>query len=175
MTKTLCFTGHRPEKLGGYESNPIQDWARDRLADAIYRSFHKGFIRFICGGALGADWVAAEEVLDLKENYPEAKLILALPFKGYNSKWPSWLIEKFENQILEKADKVNYISSPPYAPWKMQARNEFMIKESDAIIAIWNGSHEGGTFNAVQYALSLSKPTYQIDPIDKTEKWLEIK
>jgi uncharacterized phage-like protein YoqJ len=170
VLETLCFTGHRPDKLGGYEPNPLQDWVRDRVANIIYRAINKGYFRFICGGALGLDWIAAEQVIEITQEKPKVELILALPFKGYNSKWPLKTIERFELEIESNADKVIYICDPGYAPWKMQKRNEWMVDNSGGVIATWDGS-EGGTANAYRYAREKGKPVYRINPITKTADW----
>jgi len=64
--KTLCFTGHRPQKLGGYEPNPIADFVKRSLRDAIERAIKRRVETFISGGALGVDQWAAEIVLDIR-------------------------------------------------------------------------------------------------------------
>jgi uncharacterized phage-like protein YoqJ len=149
--------------LGGYQENDLQRWVRNALAAEIKLNFEKGFTRFICGGALGVDWIAAEEVLKHKK----AHLILALPFLGYNSVWPRHTIEKFERNILGRANSVKCICDPPFEPIKMQIQNEWMVDQSDLVIAVWDGSGSG-TANCVKYALKSDKPVYRINPTDKS-------
>ena len=64
--KTLCFTGHRPRKLGGYETSPIADFVKRSLKDAIERAIKRRVETFVSGGALGIDQWAAEIVLDIR-------------------------------------------------------------------------------------------------------------
>lgn len=134
------------------------------MATEIKLNYEKGFTRFICGGALGVDWMAAEEVIALKES--KKHLTLALPFLGYNAVWPKSTINSFERNILRHADFVRYICDPPYSPIKMQQRNKWMVDNSDLVIAVWDSSN-GGTANCVKYALEAGKSVYRMDPVTK--------
>ncbi len=69
---TACFTGHRPNKLGGYnESNAIMTDVKTRLERAIdYALDSLGITTFISGMALGVDMAAAEIVLKWREQFP---------------------------------------------------------------------------------------------------------
>jgi hypothetical protein len=51
VQQAVCFTGHRPERLGGYFPNPIQAWVKDSLRKAVQENIEN----FISGGALGVD------------------------------------------------------------------------------------------------------------------------
>lgn len=166
-SKTLSFTGHRQNKLNGYQAT---DWVRDRLADIIHRAYKSGYTQFICGGALGTDWIAASEVIELSQTYQDIELILALPFKGYNSKWPLGIIEQFEIEIEAQANKVVYVCDPGYAAWKFQKRNEWMIDRCNALVAVYDRNGEGGTANAVSYARP-RRAIYHINPRAKVEGW----
>ncbi len=94
----------------------------------------------------------------------------AVPFIGFNSKWPFHTVERFEKEILKQANRIHCVCEPPYAAWKLQKRNEWMINNSEAVIAVWNGS-EGGTGNCVTYAKNNSKPIYRINPLTKVVGW----
>jgi uncharacterized phage-like protein YoqJ len=45
----------------------------------------------------------------------------------------------------------------------MQKRNEYMVDNSDIVIAVWDGS-KGGTYNCVKYAEKLGKKIIVINP-----------
>jgi uncharacterized phage-like protein YoqJ len=53
----------------------------------------------------------------------------------------------------------------------MQARNEWMVDNSNAMIAVWDGS-PGGTANTVKYAQAKERPVLVIDPVKREEKWI---
>lgn len=81
--KTVCFTGHRSEKLPGGDA---LERLRKRLALEIERALHDGYDTFLFGGAYGFDLMAAEEVLKKKvlidlQNPRYIRLIAVIPFE----------------------------------------------------------------------------------------------
>ena len=98
----VCFTGHRPEKLTRHECQVIKD-----LEAAIKKAIADGHNVFISGMAPGVDIWAAEIVLRLRDKGADTKLICAIPFEGFEKRWPEW--EGRYNAIMEKADLVRFI------------------------------------------------------------------
>ena len=85
--KTVCFTGHRPNKLGGYNWNSkknilIRNCIKNEIVNLLRKYPNEDF-HFICGGALGFDLFATEAVINLKNNNPDRDITLeiAIPFK----------------------------------------------------------------------------------------------
>lgn len=139
----VAGTGHRPDKVGGYTSevafklyNTAFDWVEA----------HKETIgHIISGGALGWDQALAGVAREQEIPYT-----MALPFPGFEDRWPM-ASKHYLHGLMATADKVVYVKDAPYAGWKMQARNEYMVDNSDLILALWNGT-EGGTANCIHYA-----------------------
>jgi len=175
MGKTLCFTGHRPNKLGGYtgeRAKKTQDAIFEKLVAVVKRAIDHGFDTFISGGALGIDQIGAEAVLYWRRRPEYAntiKLVIARPFPSQACKWPKSSQEAFE-VLCAKADEIVDVSDDPYEPQKMQIRNTYMVDRSDAVIAVFNGGG-GGTGNCIQYAQSKYKPILLINPYTLVEKW----
>lgn len=140
----VCFTGHRPEKL-----NMTEGKVKSALLKEIMNSAENGFNVFISGMARGVDMWAAEIVLELKEKFPDIKLIAAVPFEGFELKWSKENKAQY-NDILSKADFVKYIC-PKFSYSSYQTRNEWMVDHSAKVIAVWNGE-KSGTKNTVDYA-----------------------
>lgn len=161
--RAICFTGHRPASLGGYDANnPTKLWVEEQLEIAIKRAVDKGTTWFISGGALGVDQWAANIVLKLG-----LKLIMARPFPSQASRWMEYNQLEFA-EMCEKADLVVDVSDDPYSPAKMMIRNSFMVDHSFAIIAVWDGSAKGGTYNCVTYAQKQGKTIFHINPATRT-------
>jgi len=95
--RTCCFTGHR--------EIPERDYNRlkQKTKNAIIELIEKGVIYFGAGGARGFDTIAAETVLELKNDYPQIKLILVLPCPDQTKGWKEGDIRKY-NIIKENAD-----------------------------------------------------------------------
>lgn len=164
ILKTVCFTGHRPDKLGGFDpNNPLAKKVKANLKSFIIDSINKGYDTFISGGALGVDQWAAEIVIDLKAQY-NIKLIIARPFPSQDKVWNDQSKKQFKD-ICSKADSIVDVNPDPYTSWKMQARNEYMIKNSSLVIAVYDGT-DGGTGNAVKSAIKKGKSIIYINPND---------
>jgi uncharacterized phage-like protein YoqJ len=144
----IAGTGHRPDKLGGYGRE-----AHERLvaiACAGLGDIIGDVTGVISGGALGWDQALADAALRL--NLP---LTMALPFEGFECKWPKES-QEFLHSLLNPADVV-FVCDPGYAAWKMQHRNKWMVDNCDTVLALWNGT-DGGTANCIRYANKVNKP-----------------
>lgn len=154
----ICVTGHRPDKLFGYDLNDkrwikLKDIFKQILVEAKCTEA-------ISGMALGTDMVFALAVLELKDEGYQIKLHCAIPFRGQSNRWARESRFLYDS-ILELADKVTLVSDDEYRPWLMQKRNEFMVDEADKVIAVWNGS-SGGTKNCIDYAIKSGKEIIRI-------------
>lgn len=175
----IAFTGHRPNKLGGYNWDSLKNMRimirlLREITNIIENNKDEKF-HFICGGALGVDQMAFHICNELKEKYPDKISIeLAIPFKDQPIKWFVKNDINRYNYQLSIADKVTYVdelkeykrtTTPTgrYNTYKLQIRNEYMVDNSDLIIAVWDGSN-GGTRNCVNYARKLNKDIIQINP-----------
>lgn len=139
-----CFTGHRPEKLRKEEP-----YYQGPLNHAIREAMGRGFHTFICGMARGIDIWSAEQILRLRKEYPELRLICALPHPDFEKRWAAdW--QRRVHAILNAADLVRVISSS-FSMSCYQKRNEWMVCHSSLLIAAYNGS-AGGTRNTIEFA-----------------------
>ncbi len=152
---TACFTGHRPQKIGGYDKrHPLRVAVRERLRQAIGVAVAQGYRTFISGMALGVDQEAAEIVVTLRDaGVCPIKLVAALPFVGQESRWPA-ASQTWWNYLLARADHVEMVSAGTYSAYKMQTRNEWMVDRSRLVIAVYDGT-SGGTKNCLDYAFEL--------------------
>jgi len=163
--KTVTFTGHRPNKLGGYTiKSEINLKLKDALLKKVEELILEGYNRFISGGALGWDFMAFWVVHILQKKYPHIKNILAIPFEKQFIRWSDEQQMWFK-KMLNVADEVVDVSllpvydskeAPklPYSDFsnkKMQKRNEYMVDHSAVVLACYDGT-KGGTHNCVTYA-----------------------
>jgi uncharacterized phage-like protein YoqJ len=144
----ICGTGHRPDKLGGYSPEVFEEL---KTLAHMYLCVATDLEGVISGGALGWDQALAAAALDL--NIPTT---MALPFPGFEDRWPS-KSKTFLHSLIYRASKTVFVCDPGYAGWKMQKRNEWMVDNADSVLALWDGS-DGGTGNCVRYANKVGKP-----------------
>ncbi len=139
-----CFTGHRPQKLKQPEF-----LIKLKLEQAIKKAIKDGYTVFISGMAYGVDLWAGAIVLKQKKHHPELRLIAAVPFEGFESRWSAEWKASY-NEILSQSDHVEVLY-PSYRPSAYQKRNEWMVDRSSRVIAAFNGE-PGGTKNTIDYA-----------------------
>ena len=142
--KTCCFTGHRLQKLG-----LTSDYVKMILEKAIDDFIDKGYTRFISGMSNGVDLWAAEIIMEKKRKNDNLSLICALPYDGFAPSGDTQIKTSFK-EIISSADQVEIVNLR-YHRGCFQQRNEWMVDNSNAVMAVFNGSG-GGTKNTIEYA-----------------------
>lgn len=151
----VAFTGHRPNKLGGYfEPNPVSVRVKKFLREELEKLNPD---RAITGMALGVDHWAA--MICLLKGIP---YLAAVPFVGQEMAWPESARKRWR-YLLGRAAEVVLVSEGAYSPAKMQRRNEWMVDHCDVLLAVWDGT-AGGTANCVRYAKKKKKQMVVINP-----------
>lgn len=143
QSRSCCFTGHRDIPSEALSTLTIQ------LETTLHNLIASGIRYFYAGGALGFDTLAAETVLRLRVQYPQIKLILALPCLEQTRGWPVAAVLRYEN-ILHCADKVIY-TAEHYTRGCMHRRNCYMVEHSAICVAYCTRS-TGGSAYTLQYA-----------------------
>ena len=143
-TTTVCFSGHRVFQ------DPTADIEK-KLDKAVRDCISKGAECFITGGALGFDTLAARTVIRLRKEFPQIKLILALPCppQAQTLKWSAPQVAEYR-EILGLADDVRILSQT-YTQSCMLDRNRYMVDNSSTLIHYLR-SNRGGTSYTVSYA-----------------------
>lgn len=155
--ESVCFTGHRDIDITqAYRIPPL-------LKDVLRECIERGASRFLAGGAMGFDTLAALCVLELKTEFPHIKLELILPCKNQSQKWND-INRRIYDMILERADRVEYLYES-YTASCMHDRNRRLVDETDVALAYLAHSG-GGTAYTVAYALKCQKELINIYDIE---------
>ena len=159
MSYHISITGHRPVRLkGGYDlSSPLNQQLLGemihKLEDALSEQHH---ITVHTGMALGVDTLFALAGIAMKQKYPErVSLTAEIPCNGQESRW-SEEDRGLYRELLTYMDTQN-IYQPVYTRSCMFERNTGMVKASDCVYAVYDGSGKGGTYHAVRTAERLNK------------------
>lgn len=114
--------------------------------------------------ARGVDIWAAETVLSLKAILPSRniKLWVAIPYDRQSLNWTVQEQARYQ-KILEKADKVEYVSHD-YFNGCLQKRNRYMIDAASHLIAVYDGVQKGGTKYTIDYARKKGLEIIEIQP-----------
>lgn len=152
---TCCFTGHRRY------SKEMEIQLKKELSSLLPKLIQKGYTRFCTGGALGFDTLAAQAVLEQKQQFPGVHLILVLPCLNQSQRWTTAQKEVYAS-ILSQADQVIY-TGVWYKTGCMHRRNRHLAEESDMCIAFCT-KESGGTAYTVKYCQSHGIPvTFLLD------------
>ena len=124
---TCCFSGHRKIPKDNYA------FIQSNLRTAVVNNIENCYRVFEAGGDLGFDTIAAQTVLELKETYPQIRLILVLPCVTQTKSWLKDDIDEY-NRIKELADEVVY-TSKEYSKGCMHKRNRYLVDHSTLCIS----------------------------------------
>lgn len=143
---TCCFTGHRV----------IQDdieVLKQKLSETVDMLISEGVTRFISGGALGFDTLAAEVIIE-KRKEKDIFLEIAVPCLGQDSKWNAAQKKRYKN-ILDNSDAVTVLSKQ-YITGCMHVRNRYMVDKAQVVVSYYRG-RQGGTRATFLYAQEKEK------------------
>mgnify|MGYP004503052629 CR=1 FL=1 len=173
--KTITFTGHRPNKIYGYDlKNPKYLTLSKKLESILEEEIKNGYTNFIVGGALGFDTVAFLTLKNLRTKY-SIKITIAVPFEEQYISWSDKDIRLY-HWMKSIADKVVFVDTiegynrtsvkaGKFHKEKLKIRNEFMVENSDYLISLWDGDYKSGTAHCINYAKKhLNGPIINIDP-----------
>ncbi len=157
VCRTACFTGHRPQNMPFNIDDPVcYGYLFDNIYEQVYNAYQMGFRIFMTGMAYGIDLIAGEAVLKLKETYPRASLVCAIPH-----------IPDFKNatykKLLEGASQIVYFFDK-HTQGEYHLRNRFMVDESSLLIAYLKSSTaEGGSYYTYKYAVQKQNDIIRVD------------
>lgn len=154
--KVICGTGHRPDKLGGYNGQlPRESEYEARVVRLFSESKPKAVIT---GMAQGWDMVIANAALSL-----DIPVHAYIPFTGHSDRWPISVFWKYE-KILSLCATMRTIC-PDHSPMTiteaLHARSYAMVDDSEFVLACWDGSNSG-TSKCIDYARKQNKPLLNV-------------
>ena len=107
----VAFTGHRKERILQGNGNNLLTLAqiKDAVVEMVTELYGKGYKAYYTGMANGFDMIAAEAVLQVREEYGDIVLIAAVPFR----KQPLWFDAEDQllyARLLERTNRVVMVS-----------------------------------------------------------------
>ena len=145
----IAVTGHRPGRLGPGGAARV----RHEMRRLVMR--HRGAV-WRTGGAVGADQIAADVVLDAGQ-----LLELVLPFPPHiqAARWRDDQRERLANQIARAHDVV--CLADVYDAAVYHERNLELVHAADVLVAFWDG-RPSGTAATVRAAHQACVPVYWV-------------
>lgn len=154
-TKTVAFSGHRSFKMTTGEQSLFSGNADTsdialRLSRTIRDLCTAGYNTFLCGMAEGFDLMAGLEVLKMRDEFPNVRLLAIIPFPGQAASFSAETRNTYE-RVLGEADSQTTICQR-YSYDCFHRRNDFLVDNSTLLVCYYNGS-KGGTAYTVKRAL----------------------
>ena len=151
--RSLCFTGHRTEKLP--QTKEGIKALENKILCEIDKAIANGIDTFYFGACYGFDLMAAEQVLKRSKllnlrNPKPIRLIAVIPFEEQAIYWLESDREKYYDEILPYCDEVITLNTK-FKKGCYHERNRYIVDRSSRMIAYYDGS-SGGTAYTVKYA-----------------------
>lgn len=140
---SACFTGHRV--LTNFEKESI----RKQLPVVLLQLYQQGFRFFFTGGALGFDTLAAQAVLNFRQDHPDVHLVLVRPCPEQTDKW--FEADRAEYDRLADNTSLIFTVSRKYTPQCLHVRNRYMVDRCQVCVAYCQ-RRSGGSFYTLDYA-----------------------
>ena len=166
--KSAAFTGHRLSKLPLALQKEKRHLLINALSSAVNELYNDGYTVFYSGMCTGVDLWGARCVLEFKNTHPDVKLVCAIPFEGHSAALNGEEKALYDS-IVKNADSVVVLRGRlPYSERAraFNQRNCYMVKNSDALIAVFDRSknEKSGTANTVKMAYEKGIRIIFIDP-----------
>ena len=149
MVQTCAFSGHRV----------LTDLDTNLLDRVLLNLIKNGCGRFLCGMARGFDMTAAESVIALKKEYPHIELVACIPCEDQSSVMSARDRERYFRILSLCSEKI--VLTDRYFNGCMQARDRFMVDNSDLLLCYLRRSY-GGTYYTVGYAKKCDKKIIEL-------------
>ncbi|MFC0423525.1 DUF1273 domain-containing protein [Lactiplantibacillus plajomi] len=149
----LWLSGYRSYELNVFgDQDPKLKVIKYALTNYLTTQIEDGMDWLITGGQLGIEQWAAEVGLALKQDYPELKVAMMLPYGEFGGRWNETNQAKLQT-LLARVDFQAPVSKQPYEnPQQLKNYQEFMVTHTDAATLIYDPDNPG-------------KPSYDYDLI----------
>lgn len=162
ISTTISFTGHRS----------YQGETESELYSLMERLYLEGYRTFLSGMAPGFDLAAAKATLHLREQYRDIRLVAVVPYDGFRDICHNTDRELYD-MVIHQADRIVTVGDIRGKIGFLQ-RNNYLIDNSSAVIAWWNGGKKSGTGYTVHRAKRQHKPIYNLHPQPQLDIFAEM-
>jgi uncharacterized phage-like protein YoqJ len=169
--KRVLITGYKATELGIFSlKHPGIEIIKKAIKKQLIAFLDEGLEWVIVSGQWGIEIWAAEAALELREEYKSLRVAIITPFLEQEENWKEDKKNLYES-ILTRANYVNSVSKSKYSgPWQFKEKNTFLLRNSDAMILVYDEENEGSPRfikeQALQQGLSRKYPVYTINALD---------
>ncbi len=168
--QVCAVTGYRPSRFPfkGNEDDIRCKKLKEEIKKEVKYLYEQGVHTFWLGGAEGVDMWAGEILIQLKsyKAYNDIKIMLAIPFEGYNKNWKDTSIKRLEN-IKKNSEEIIIVGSNKEPKEEQyRKRNKYMTDKADCLLTVFDKEKiivRSGTNMTFQFALKKGISIFVVD------------
>lgn len=141
--KRACVTGHRA--MSAFPEG---------LSETLRSVVLDGYTEFLVGMALGFDQYCYEELLRMKGEFPQLRIVACIPCGDQAARFTRAQKARYDRLCAAADERI--VLYPSYVEGCMQERNRYMVDHSDLVVAYLRYAG-GGTYYTVKYAVERGK------------------
>lgn len=138
--KAVAFTtGYRAEKvLCDTEDKNLLNVIYTELYRVVSELYKQGYTHYYSGMSEGIDMLAANAVLDFKEEHPDVRFMAVIPFKWQQERY-STTGENDYKAICSEADEIVTLDEESAGNDFYLQRNEYLVEHCSAMVCYHDG------------------------------------
>ena len=152
--RSLCFTGHRPDKLPtGDELKALLRALEMHITRMVNTA---GFNRFYTGLADGIDYYAAQQIFRLRDAGHPVHIVGVQPCEDYREVYRFFRHDmRHFDEMLRQCDKIIVLPGRRFDKGVFLKRNKYMVEHSSAVLAVCDAAGRSGSAQTLAYAKQL--------------------
>ena len=147
--KRACVTGHRA--MSAFPAG-----LRETLQSVVL----DGYTEFLVGMALGFDQYCCEELLRMKGEFPQIRIVACIPCGDQAARFTRAQKARYDRLCAAADERI--VLYPSYVEGCMQERNRYMVDNCSRLIAL-SSNVSGGTKYTLEYAAAKKIEIIYID------------
>ena len=162
MQYSVGIVGHR--HLGGREAENYVRFCCFRLLSEFKAKHAK--LTAVSAVSEGADTIFSDVALSL-----EVELNTIIPFEDFTQDFDSELSREKINALLYRSAKCEFANFSIRSMSAYKRSMEWVVIKSNSLIGVWDEyctDSPGGTGRAIEFAKSIGKPIFHINPRNRT-------
>lgn len=138
--KTVAFTtGYRTEKLFcNVEDKNLLNVIYTELYRLVSKLYQQGYTHFYSGMSEGIDMLAANAVLDFKEEHPDVRFVAVIPFKGQQEQYSTTGKNDYQS-ICTEADEIVTLADEFTGNDLYLQRNNYLLENCSTMVCYRDG------------------------------------
>lgn len=171
----LWVTGYRSYEIGTFgNEDPKIEILKYALEQELRVLIEQGVDWILTGGQMGTEQWTIEVAYNLKNDYPDLKIALLYPFKGFGDQWQQSSKDKLRltKKLVDFSDTVSKL---PYKnPQQLKNYQIFMLSHTDSALLLYDTEFKGKVYYDYQAILAKQGkspyPSYLVD-MDKLQDY----